>query len=139
MLETESITKLFIFVAVGIIAYNLFRMFLTQEKLEEEINEFKELISSEGLEKKRLLNGYLITQGLMGAAQIGLLFLSEFSLFFLGLFATHFLAFGWYGVSLQNKIADGQDLSNQNFMWLKVDSGILILLMASAVISLFIV
>ncbi|MDB9744172.1 hypothetical protein OAA91_01445 [Fibrobacterales bacterium] len=138
MFETESVTRLFIFIAVGIIGYNIFRIFLTQEKLEAEINEFKDLISSEGLEKKRLLNGYLLTQALLGASQLGLLFLSEFSLFFLGLFTTHFVIFGWYGINLQNKIADGEDFSSQNFMWLKVDSGLLVLLMSSALISLFI-
>lgn len=139
MLETESITRIFIFVAFGIIAYNFYRIFLTQEKLEEEIEELKILINSEGLEKKRLINGYLLTQLLLGSTQLSLLFLSEFSLFFLALFTTHFLVFGWYGINLQNKIADGEELSGQNFMWLKVDSGILVLLMASALISLFIV
>ena len=116
MFETESVTRVFIFIAVGIIGYNIFRFFLTQEKLEAEISEFKNLISSEGLEKKRLLNGYLLTQALLGATQLGLLFLSEFSPFFLGLFTSHFVIFGWYGISLQNKIADGEELSSQNFM-----------------------
>ena len=139
MLETESITRLFIVVAVVIIGYNLYRLFLSQEKFDEEIDEFKDLISSEGLDKKRLLNGYLLTQSLLGSAQLGLLFLSEFTPFFLGLFGAHFLLFGWYGINLQNKIAEGQNLSNQNFMLLKVDSGILIILMSSALISLFIV
>lgn len=139
MLETESITRLFIFVAVGIIGYNLYRLFLTQEKFDEEISEFKDLIIEEGLDKKRLLNGYLLTQSLLGTAQLGLLFLSEFTPFFLGLFSAHFLTFGWYGVKLQNKIVDGKALSSQNYMWLKVDSGLLILLMLSALISLFFV